>query len=1114
MKLVRLTLENLRSYRDETIEFPEGTILVHGENGAGKTSLLMGVFGGLFLSDISYVGNYNLDDLITRGEKRARIELVFELGGVEYTVDWKFFRTSTPADATLSSPRFDTPVSGVRDVKNRLEEILGMSRKDFVSSVYVRQGEINRLIEGDERTELIDSLLNLDAIDTYITRVEGAKKAARDVQDHAEARREAAEEELQSIDHDADDLQRFLAQTEDEIADVEAEIEEVESFIDELEDQRDDRQSTLEGYRETKEKLAQREEKLEEKTEKRAEKLDEKTTANTKISDCSERIEALRSEIAELSDAVDYDLSTADAASEAASRVQREHTDAREAVATAEGDLNTATTKLERLESDRDETESDLEEARERVEEKEAALHEAERRVEDLEGGLETALDDRNSVAAEFLDTDPAEIDDQSRTDVDDAWLSKDEERQEAEKDLTRLEAEHDRLETDIEEAREELSDARERLEEAEKRYDEATDDVQEMETRVEELRSEFDAQVTALREATEPFDIDVDTDALPTLRDEALPTLRDETVQKINSHNKRIARLETTIDSLRSNIEEMEGLEGAAECPTCKQEVSPEHLEAERAELESELETAVGERDDARTEVEQLQERKSDIEDLLEDVKAVIAFRDEELATVEAELETTASERDEAERGVEEAKDRVESLSEEIDELETERAECQTDIDDVRERIEDLEREINEADRVLETFGEVELIREDLTDAQEAANDAAEELGDAEAEVEELVAKRGELREEIEAQREVVEERESALEAAKETASSIESAKKTIEEVDERYDEIDDLETEIEGHKQTITNAEETIEGLNSDISDLESQIERLQTELGETEPETLEEEIAQIESKIEEREETVDELESDLEELKERRIKLESGLESYRNQQAKADWFERQEEWARAVESELNTVLAAYRSSKSQLRQEYLGYLREYTNQIFDEVYRSGSYQQVVLREIEEKGEKVYDLKLLREDNELEDPVNASGGERAVVNLALRAGIYRLIAEIEGGDSGRLPPFILDEPTTFLDEGHVGKLERLLDTLRDWDVPQVLVVSHEESLKDGADHSCRVYYDPERGSSRAEMQRADETAPVADGGRVGNDLDTQGQGSDRKDDDGPRHN
>jgi len=73
MKIKALTLQNIRSYEDQTVDFPDGTILIRGDNGAGKTSLLMGIFGGLFLSKIRNVGtnDFNLDDLVRRGEDKG-----------------------------------------------------------------------------------------------------------------------------------------------------------------------------------------------------------------------------------------------------------------------------------------------------------------------------------------------------------------------------------------------------------------------------------------------------------------------------------------------------------------------------------------------------------------------------------------------------------------------------------------------------------------------------------------------------------------------------------------------------------------------------------------------------------------------------------------------------------------------------------------------------------------------------------------------------------------------------------------------------------------------------------------------------------------------------------
>jgi DNA repair exonuclease SbcCD ATPase subunit len=335
-------------------------------------------------------------------------------------------------------------------------------------------------------------------------------------------------------------------------------------------------------------------------------------------------------------------------------------------------------------------------------------------------------------------------------------------------------------------------------------------------------------------------------------------------------------------------------------------------------------------------------------------------------------------------------------------------------------------------------------------------------------------------LESEIEAQEETVAEKEAALEEAEDRVDEIEEIRSHVGDAQDKYDEIDDLQNAIDRHELTVGNCDEQIQDLNQRISTLESEKEALEEELGDTDVDSLRDDRDKLEERIEELEEDVEDYESEIHNLRDERMSLEKDLDSLRELKEDIDRYERQYQWADAVICEIDTMLAAYRGSKSELREQYLGYLREYTNEIFDEVYKNSSYQQVVIREVENKGDFQYDLKLLRNDGDLEDPSNASGGERAIVNLALRAGLYRLIAELEGGDRGKLPPFILDEPTTFLDEGHVGQLEEMLNTIKSWDVPQVIVVSHEESLIHGADHECRITIDEETNTSQVEMRAA----------------------------------
>ena len=110
--------------------------------------------------------------------------------------------------------------------------------------------------------------------------------------------------------------------------------------------------------------------------------------------------------------------------------------------------------------------------------------------------------------------------------------------------------------------------------------------------------------------------------------------------------------------------------------------------------------------------------------------------------------------------------------------------------------------------------------------------------------------------------------------------------------------------------------------------------------------------------------------------------------------------------------------------------------------------------------------------------------DPEQLSGGERALFNLSLRCAIYRLLSEgIEG--SAPTPPLILDEPTVFLDSGHVSKLVELIESMTEHGVEQIVVVSHDEELVGAADDLVAVQKDPTTNRSSVERSATAETLP-----------------------------
>jgi len=166
--------------------------------------------------------------------------------------------------------------------------------------------------------------------------------------------------------------------------------------------------------------------------------------------------------------------------------------------------------------------------------------------------------------------------------------------------------------------------------------------------------------------------------------------------------------------------------------------------------------------------------------------------------------------------------------------------------------------------------------------------------------------------------------------------------------------------------------------------------------------------------------------------------------------------------------IETEMNKLIEIYEDVKTDARSDSIALINKYTNQIFNELYENSTYVKVIIHDD-------YTIKLQNSDGSMITPKMASGGEGALINIALRAGVYRTIAEIQG--MSQLPPFILDEPTTFLDEKHVNKLTQLINKLNDWEVPQVIIVSHNQSLIDKADTIYKVTKDSRTDESKVSM-------------------------------------
>ncbi|MAE49357.1 hypothetical protein CMI48_00870 [Candidatus Pacearchaeota archaeon] len=171
MKLQKLTLKNIRSYTYEEVLFPEGTLLLAGDIGSGKTSILMAIEYALFGLQPGQKGS----GLLRNQEESGEVTLDLEIDGQTITIERKLRRTQKTisneyAAITINGEKHEAAVT---EIKAKIIDLLGYP-SEFVKkhnllyryTVYTPQEQMRQIIHEDAETRL-NILRHIFGIEKY-----------------------------------------------------------------------------------------------------------------------------------------------------------------------------------------------------------------------------------------------------------------------------------------------------------------------------------------------------------------------------------------------------------------------------------------------------------------------------------------------------------------------------------------------------------------------------------------------------------------------------------------------------------------------------------------------------------------------------------------------------------------------------------------------------------------------------------------------------------------------------------------------------------------------------------------------------------------------------------
>lgn len=170
MIIKSITLNNIRSYTNQTIYFPEGIILLSGDIGSGKSTILLAIEFALFGI---LRGDLSGSSLLRHGCSEGSVKLEFEINEIKYKVERSLKRSKSVEQGVCIFSNNDiheklTPL----ELKSRILQILGYPEELLTKSksliyrytIYTPQENMKNIITDshEERLKILRTVFDME----------------------------------------------------------------------------------------------------------------------------------------------------------------------------------------------------------------------------------------------------------------------------------------------------------------------------------------------------------------------------------------------------------------------------------------------------------------------------------------------------------------------------------------------------------------------------------------------------------------------------------------------------------------------------------------------------------------------------------------------------------------------------------------------------------------------------------------------------------------------------------------------------------------------------------------------------------------------------------------
>ena len=243
MIIKKLRLENIRSYKEQTIDFPLGKTLFEGDIGSGKSTILMAIEFGLF-----GLGSEKAGSLLRIGETEGSVSIIFESDGKEYTVQRRLVKkrnSFSQDDCALKTPDGLKPYSP-GEIKEKVLEILNFNEPPdpkaqsviYRYAIYTPQEEMKAILGLRPDTRL-QTLRKAFRIEDYIISKENSKVLAGEIKSKNRRSLSGAASDIPELESKMAELTTMIAEKSSQLAKLRKLHEEKLALLKDLAEKRD-----------------------------------------------------------------------------------------------------------------------------------------------------------------------------------------------------------------------------------------------------------------------------------------------------------------------------------------------------------------------------------------------------------------------------------------------------------------------------------------------------------------------------------------------------------------------------------------------------------------------------------------------------------------------------------------------------------------------------------------------------------------------------------------------------------------------------------------------------------------------------------------------------------